>query len=815
MKINSATKKRIDELLGKLTLEEKVSLCHGNSKFFVEAVERLGIGELALSDGPHGVRSEVDRHSWRLLPKDEHKCTYLPTGTALAATFNPELGELFGHVLGSEARARGKDIILGPGVNIIRTPLCGRNFEYMSEDPCLIEKMAPGLVRAIEEEDVAACVKHYVLNNQELDRMGTNADVSRRALHEIYLRGFYAAIIEGGASSVMGAYNTFEGQHCCHHKYLVNDILKGKWGFDGVYLTDWAGCHDTDEAIHNGLDLEMGTNKPYNEYYLADPFLKRAKESEEVRACLDDKVHRILRLMFSIGKLDGENRKTGELSTKAHQAATYDIASEAMVLLKNKDNILPIKNKKILVVGSNATVRHAEGGNSSGVPALYEITPLEGIINAFGEENVDYESGNLELPYAPIPSHLLEIVENKAGVRGYTQIATKYADGKEINQTSYVSEAILADTDSELYTFEGKVNIEEDGEYRFRLISNTGIDLYLKGELVLCKPTTDWKAKLAVKETVEYAADFIRGELVDIRIVVHNEYKTASFDFSWITPSEASTVSGEDILLGKAAAADIVIYCAALGHQFDTEGDDRKTMALPVEQDLMIKTLASVNKNIVVTVTAGSPVEMPWIDDVKAVLWGWYAGMEGGNVMGDILKGKICPSGKMPFTLPIRYEDTPVARYGEYKSGSCKYNEDILVGYRAFDYDGIEPLFPFGHGLSYSSFSYSNLHVSIDGETVNVSFKLKNIGSIKAAEVAQLYVGDPECSVKRAPRELRSFAKVVLKPNEERVINMQLKPLDLSFFDEETESFVLEKGSFDIYLGSSSRDIRLTGSFII
>ena len=379
--------KRIDDILNEMTLEEKVAMCHANSKFYSNGVERLGIEELALMDGPHGVRSETERDSWNCLNREEDKCTYLPTETALAATFDLSLAKRFGETLGREARYRDKDIILGPGVNIIRTPLCGRNFEYMSEDPCLISKMAPELVKGIESQDVAACVKHYALNNQELDRSGTNPIVSKRALNEIYLKGFKSAIIDGGASSVMGAYNKYKGQHLCHNKYLVNDILKGKWGFKGVYLTDWAGCHDTDEAIFNGLDIEMGTNLPYDEYYLANAFLEKARQDENVRKCLDDKVRRILRLMFSINKLDGE-RKKGEINTPMHQITAYDIAADGMVLLKNDNKVLPIKrneHKKILVLGPNANKVHSEGGSSSGVRTLYEINPLDGIENRFAD----------------------------------------------------------------------------------------------------------------------------------------------------------------------------------------------------------------------------------------------------------------------------------------------------------------------------------------------------------------------------------------------------------------------------------------------
>ena len=309
---------KIEELLEAMTLEEKVSLCHANSKFTIASIERLGIDELVMSDGPHGVRPEMERDSWKKLNRPEDACTYLPTGTALAATWNPELGRSYGEVLGSEARYRGKDIILGPGVNIIRTPLCGRNFEYMSEDPCLISKMSPGLVKGIQSRDVAACVKHYCLNNQELDRFHVNVEVSDRALHEIYLKGFYSAIIEGEAWSVMGSYSRYHEQYCCHNDFLVNHVLKGSWGFDGVYLTDWGGAHDTEESIYNGLDIEMGTNVPYNEYFLADAFLEKAKESDEVRELLDDKVRRILRLMFRVNKFSAD-RNQGEFNTKAHQ----------------------------------------------------------------------------------------------------------------------------------------------------------------------------------------------------------------------------------------------------------------------------------------------------------------------------------------------------------------------------------------------------------------------------------------------------------------------------------------------------------------
>ena len=820
MNISVENEKRIEELLKEMTLEEKVAMCHANSKFYSEGCERLGIDELAMMDGPHGVRSETMRDEWTSLRREEDRCTYLPTGTALAATFNPKLGRRFGETLGSEARHRGKDIILGPGVNIIRTPLCGRNFEYMSEDPCLIEKMSPELVKGIESQDVSACVKHYALNNQELARMKTNALVSRRALHEIYLRGFYAAIMEGGASSVMGAYNCYEGQHLCHHKYLVKEVLKERWGFRGVYLTDWAGCHDTEEAIFNGLDLEMGTQKPYNEYYLADAFLARAKESEEVRAELDEKVRRILRLMFSVNHMSPD-RKKGEFNTKEHQQTAYDVAAEAMVLLKNEDGLLPLdkkKIKKLLVVGENAILKHAAGGASSGVQAFYEIPPLEGIQRAFGDEcEVEFERGTLALDFRPIPMHLFEIVEEKAGVRGYRKTVRDLdAEGNVVEKIDFTKDIEITDPDAKTHIFTGQFRAPESGLYRFRIASNVSVEMILDGKMVAKRGVAPYQARANSIHKIEYSVELAEDQLVDLKLVAHNfPGAKLTFDFGWITPSESASVSSMGDLERKAKEADAVIFCAGLGHNFDTEGRDRLFMNLLSEQDLMIQMLAALNPNLIVTITAGSPVTMPWLDLPKSVVWAWYAGMEGGNVLGDVLAGNICPSGKMPFTLPVRYEDSPVVRYGEYLEDDCHYYEDIFVGYRGFEKDDIKPLFPFGHGLSYAKFEYSDLTVTPEGEGATVSFKLTNVGDVTAKESAQLYIGDPVCSVVRPKKELRGFEKVELAAGETKTVTIPVTAMDLSFFDEQTETWKLEKGEFTVYVGSSSADIRLEGSFTL
>ncbi|MCQ2735573.1 MAG: glycoside hydrolase family 3 C-terminal domain-containing protein, partial [Alphaproteobacteria bacterium] len=484
-------------------------------------VERLGISELCMMDGPHGVRSEPMRDEWTCLNREEDKCTYLPTESALAATFNTKLARIFGETLGSEARYRGKDIILGPGINIMRTPLCGRDFEYRSEDPTVICKLSPELVKGIESQDVASCVKHFVLNNQELDRGHVNVEVDERALNEIYLKGFYSAIIEGGASSVMGAYNRYKNQHLCHNKYLVKDLLKDKWGFSGVYLSDWDGCHDTEEAIFNGLDIEMGTKKLYNEYYLADAFLEKAKKDKEVAEVLDDKVRRILRLMFSVGRFSPD-RKKGEFNTIEHQNNTYKIASEAMVLLKNNDNLLPIIPKKdlnILVVGENAVNKHSTGGSSSGIRTVYEITPLEGIKNKFGDLcKIEYESGNIDLTPKPIPTQCLDIIETHAGVRAF-KLTTFTKDGDETNQTvTYSADGKIEDTTADSYKLELKVNIPSTGKYLFHIKTNNSVEMRIDGKTVLNQFMKPRIARSHEDIDFEYATDFVKGQNIQIEI---------------------------------------------------------------------------------------------------------------------------------------------------------------------------------------------------------------------------------------------------------------------------------------------------------
>ena len=691
---------KVEDLISKLTLDEKTSMLHGNSKFTIAGVERLGIPEWKMSDGPHGVREEIERDSWDVAGWDNDFSTYLPVGTALAATWNPNLAYQFGEVLGREARARGKDIILGPGVNILRTPLCGRNFEYGSEDPYLVTKMVVPYINGVQEQDVAACVKHFALNNQEFERFKVNVEVDERTMREIYLPGFKAAVEEAEVLTVMSAYNKVRGKWCSENKYLLTDILKKEWGFPGVVLSDWDGVHSTYDAAIAGLDIEMGTlTDNYNEYYFADALKKAVLDGEIGIDVIDDKVRRILTSMFKSNVFSKERSK-GEYISERNFAVAKTIAEEAVVLLKNKDNILPLKEneiKTLAVIGENAIIKQAAGGGSSGIKAKYEITPLEGLKNRLGDK--------IEINFA----------------QGYKITTTfDWADG--VHDTS-----------------------EVDAPY---------------------------KAKL-------------KNEAVEI-----------------------------------AKSADYVIMFVGLSHHQDMESVDRPDMYLPYGQDKLIKEVLEENKNTIVVLISGSAVDISqWGDNTPAIIQGWYAGSEAGNVFADIIFGDVNPSGKLPFTFPKKLEDSPAHKFGDYPGVdlNVEYKEGIFVGYRYFDTYDVEPEFAFGHGLSYSTFSYNSVRLSETklsrGKQLEVTVSIENSSSIAGSEIVQLYVEDLSSSVKRPTKELKGFNKVFLNPGEVKEVKFKIDEKMLSFYDISSKMFKAESGLFKIQIGGASDDIKLIKEF--
>lgn len=692
-KTDQATEQKISAMIKEMTLQEKVSLLHGNSKFYVSPVKRLGIPEWALSDGPHGVRAEINRHNWAYAGWTNDSATCFPPGTALAATWNPALATRQGIVLGEEARFRKKDILLGPGINIIRSPLCGRNFEYLSEDPFLVSTMAVAYIKALQSKDVAASVKHWLANNQEEHRDSIDVSMSERALREIYLPGFKASVVEGGAYTVMAAYNRFRGEWCSENDYLNRQVLRKEFGFKGVLMTDWSAAHSTEKAALTGLDLEMGTDKKnYNEWYFADPLIKAVEEGRVPVSVVDEKVGNVLRVMFNTKMFDEQKREKGKMNTPDHQLAAYNAAAEAAVLLQNNGKLLPLhfdKIRSVAIIGDNATRKHCSGGLSSEIKALYEITPLQAIHQKFG-----------------------------------ATVKINYAHGYEKQST-------------------------------FREGNNKG----------------------------QSGSEKVNWRLIDEAVAIARQSEVA------------------------------VIFCG-LNHDFDTESSDKQNMDLPYGQTVLIQEVAKANPRTVVVIIAGSPVDLAGIvNRVPAILWSWFGGMEAGNAVADLLSGKVNPSGKLPFTLPVSLAQSPAHALGNFPGRDLKvnYEEDILVGYRWFDTKKIQPLFPFGYGLSYTDFSISQFSTDKTSYEKNgiihAKFTIKNTGNTPGAEVMQLYVSDPVCTVLRPEKELKAFEKVFLKPGETKSVEMQIKVSDLAFYDESKKAWNTEAGEYILQLGNSSRTI--------
>lgn len=700
---------RVEDALSRMTLKEKVAMCHAEGKFASPGVARLGIPDLWMSDGPHGVRAEINWNDWGYSGRTNDSITAFPALTALAATWNHELSKQYGNALAEEALYREKDVMLGPGVNIYRTPLNGRNFEYMGEDPYLAGELVVPYIRGMQQNGVAACVKHYALNNQEQWRGHIDVNLSDRALHEIYLPAFKRAVVDGGSWSIMGAYNKIRGQHACHNELMLNKILKDNWKFDGVVITDWGGAHDTREAALYGLDLEMGsyTNGLTSEsafttddYYLANPYLAMLEKGEVPMSTLDDKVRRLLRLNFRTAM--NRQKPFGSVATPEHYAVAEAIGNEAIVLLKNAPvtkksaPLLPIqadKYKSILVIGDNATRNLMAGGGSSELKPKDIVTPLAGLKAVYGDK-IKY-------------------------TQGYTSGRPMYGH-----------------------------------------------------------------------------ADVISAATVD-------------------------SLRAEAVAMAKDAGLVIFVGGLNKNHFQDCEGGDRQEYALPFGQPELINELSAANPNLVVVLLSGNAVEMPWESDVPAIVEGWYLGSMAGKSIANVLSGKVNPSGKLPFSIPVRLEDNAAHHFGEisYPGDSIRqeYLEDVLVGYRWHDTKKIPALYPFGHGLSYTTFSYGKPQASAktiaDGESLTITIPIKNTGDVEGKETVQLYIGDVEASVVRPVKELKGFRKVTLASGTEEVITFTVTPDDLKFYDDKTSSWKSEPGKFRAYIGASSTDIRATVPF--
>lgn len=737
---------RVKDAMSRMTLKEKCRLSYAQSKFSSPGCPRLGIPELWMSDGPHGVRVEINWNNWGWANWNNDSVTAFPALTALAATWNPQLAALYGKSVGEEARYREKDVLLGPGVNIYRTPLGGRNFEYMGEDPFLSSTLVVPYIQNLQKNGVACCVKHYILNDQEEFRGHVDVRISDRALHEIYLPPFKAAVQKADAWSVMGSYNQYCDQHCCHNQYTINKILKGELGFKGAVISDWGGAHDTREAALYGLDLEMGsytngltteaTGYSYDDYYLGNEYYNMAAAGKIPMEVVEDKAARMLRLIFLTAM--NSRKPYGSLNSPEHVAAARQIADEAIVLLKNDRQLLPLNIKKyhrVLVVGENATRQLCPGGGSSELKARDEVSPLRGLRERFPETEFIYCQG--------------------------------YTSGK---------------------------------------CSYDGID--------------------SIPPSVQ----------ADLR-------------------SEA---------LAAAKDADLIIYIGGLNknHFEDCEGGDRLSYNMSFQQDELITSLANTGKPMVTVIISGNAVAMPWLPKVSTLVQSWYLGSEAGHALADVLSGDVTPSGKTIFTYAKRLEDYPAHRFGlvgypgvrpadlpaehrykdlqqpksadllaalpKYKKAAAPaintstnpkthegngdevevYAEDIMVGYRYFDTMNEAVVFPFGYGLSYTTFKYSGATIAPTADGYAATVTVTNTGKVAGKETVQLYVGCEGAQVVCPQKELKGFCKVSLQPGESQTVTIPVPRESLRYYDENRQQWTDLTGHFKAYIGSSSRDIR-------
>ncbi|MBO4742719.1 MAG: glycoside hydrolase family 3 C-terminal domain-containing protein [Bacteroidales bacterium] len=715
--------KAIDAVIAQMTLEEKVNMLHSKTNMSSAGVERLGIADMHYADGPFGIREEGQPNGFMSAGWTLDSATYFPTGSALAATWSEELAYKYGTGMGKEARLRGKDVILGPAVNIQRLPVGGRTYEYLSEDPILSAALALEYTKGCQDQGTAVCIKHFAVNNQETNRGSVDAQLDERTLREIYLKPFERAVVEGGAMSVMPAYNKVNGDYCSENEHLLNEILRGEWGFKGFTVSDWGGTHSTMGAMLHGLNVQMtGSN------YLGQPVIDSIATGALTEDMVDEKVRQILRVRYAIEAIPDDVANTVMTSQPECQDIALQVARKSVVLLKN-DGVLPIKPevKKIAVIGQNAVLKTQSGGMGAGVKALYEVTPLEGIIKRAGE--------GIEVTYAP----------------GYKNF-----------------------------------------------------------------PGRRWGPAPAETNPLEAAA-------ID-------------------EPADPQLLA-EAVALAK--DADLVIFFGGTNKSIETEGSDRKDIKLPCGQEELVQALFEANPNLATVLISGGPTDLQVLEPASpAIVQGWWNGTEGGTALAEVLFGDIAPSGKLPFTFPMKLEDSPAFALGNFPDPNAggdlftlmfrpdvmkmsreerqklidalpkpvsKYTEGFYVGYRWFDTKEIKPMYAFGHGLSYVSFAYDDLKVKPGKDDVKVTLTLKNEGSMPADEVVQLYVHRIDSAVEWPAKELKAFSRVSLAAGESKKVTLTVPVKDLRYWDEAANAWALEHGKLQVLVGSASDDIRLTG----
>ncbi len=815
---------KVEKNLSRLTLEEKVLLCHGSGTMTLSALPKAGIDrEFQMSDNSSSIRPDLERLGWG---SDLSKtATAFPSLSALAATWDRELAFRMGDAMGKEARARGKDMLLGPGINIHRTPLCGRNWEYFGEDPTLTSKLVVPYIHGVQTNDVAATAKHFALNNQELARFSYNAEPDERTLREIYLPAWEAAVKEGYVLAVMNAYNLFRGSYCSHNDYLNNQILKGEWGFQGLVVTDWGGMHDTVKAALGGTDIEMNNGQKIQ--FFKQPLIDAVRNGDVPESVVDDKARRILYVMEKIKLIDEPStREKGEFETPEHTELARIIAEQSITLLKNEGAILPLNPKKIrklLVVGDNATALQCRGGGSAQSNPKHEVSPLEGIKELLGND-VDvrfHQISSDEIPIRLLPSTWVKTYDPDSTRIGLGQPAFKaeYFANTDLSGEPTVSrydididfdwskqplpEGLSNKNFSVRWT--ATISPEEDGEYTLAALMDDGARVYVDDQLLL----DSWQP--GAQRMITGSIELKKGTEYSLRIDYFQLAGEAQCQFG-LTDGEQSK---NRALAEEAAAADAVVFFTGNNHQgpdnIETENEDRKDITLPEKDNRAIATVLDANPNTVIVNLSGSGVAMPWINQAPAVVQYYFSGQEGGHAIANVLFGKVNPSGKLPFTMPVALSDSPAHALNDYNEKEIRYAEGVFVGYRWFDEKQIEPLFPFGHGLSYTTFRIDEPICSAEqiqrNQPIEVRVPVTNTGKMAGAETVQLYIAPPPGPAARPPRELKDFGKVFLQPGETQEVILQLTWRDLAYWDMDSHGWNAEPGTYQIEIGTSSRNI--------
>lgn len=795
---------RVEDLLTRMTLSEKIELL-GGVGFETKAIARLGIPALHMTDGPVGVR-------WG-------RATAFPAGIAMAATWDPELIARLGAALAQETKAKGRNVILGPCVNIARLPMAGRNFESFGEDPYLASRLAVHYINGVQKENVVATVKHLAANNQEYQRDSIDTIIDERALNEIYLPAFKDAVEEAKVLAVMSAYNKVNGHYCSENKYLLLDKVKNEWGFKGIIMSDWGATQSSIPTFNNGLDLEM----PSATHLSQENLQARIANGALQESTLDDKVRRLIRVMLSIGLFDGYQYDATTLNNDEHRTIAAEVAKAGIVLLKNTPAILPLDLntvRSVAVIGAHSRVAQTGGGGSSMVSAFHAVSPFDALRDKIGDTvRLTFAPGyRLSEDITPIDARYLFI--DKDGARN--GLAAEYFANKDLQGAprrppidpqlnfAWGDGPPLPDFPSDNFSarWTGYLKVNEAGRYALEVASDDGVRLYVDDRLVI----DEWRDHDVARHS--FSTELAANVFYKIRLEYYENTGGASVALGWQRP--------HDDLLAEAIRAaknsDIAIVFAGTGHAYESEGFDREDLRLPNDQDTVIQEIARANQNTIVVLATGSPVMMDaWLASVRGVLETWFAGEQAGNAIADVLLGATNPSGKLPMTFPQRWEDCSAFASYKKEDGRTTYSDGIYVGYRHFERQGIKPLFPFGYGLSYTTFHYSDLTLSsrelaADGR-LTVRFALENQGHVSGAETAQLYIKSPSTAIDHPEKELKRFQKVTLQPGERKIITFELDEKAFRFFDPNKKAWSTEAGEFAVLIGSSSAHIELTEKF--